>query len=219
MGERVTQAEYARRRGVSAARISQLVKDGRIARGDDGLVDVEATDANLDATLDQSKAHRDRQVAAASSAASNAAAGRGPTDELELDTPPPRAQHAGGAGEEARAPAGARAEAPRGDNAAADYWEHKAKREAAGAQLEELKLQERLGNLVDAEEVRRSRRETAQKIATALLQMPAQLAPVIAPGDPQACERLMLERIKKVLHELAADLETAPAGPEEARAA
>lgn len=45
MGERITQAEYARRRSLSPSYVSQLVRKGKILKGDDRLIDVEQADA------------------------------------------------------------------------------------------------------------------------------------------------------------------------------
>jgi hypothetical protein len=64
--------EYAKHRQVSAARIYQLVKSGRI-RIKDRLINVEEADASLDAKLDQSRAHRKRQLAMAAKNASRTA--------------------------------------------------------------------------------------------------------------------------------------------------
>lgn len=43
VGERVTQAEFARRQGWSRAYVTKLKHEGRIVHGGDGLVDVEAS--------------------------------------------------------------------------------------------------------------------------------------------------------------------------------
>jgi hypothetical protein len=64
--------EYAKHRHVSAARIYQLIKSGRI-RIKDRLINVEEADASLDAKLDQSRAHRKRQLAMAAKDASRTA--------------------------------------------------------------------------------------------------------------------------------------------------
>lgn len=174
---KVSQAEYARIRGLSRQRINILVKDGRVPLDADGMVDVEAADLNMATLLDRSKANRDRQVAQG--------------EELPLapaaPVPPPAT--------------------PERDNSAADYWNHKARREETEADLAELRLQEKLGMLISADEVRRSRRETAYQIANALLQIPARVAPVIAPQDPQRAEKLLAEEITRVLNGLAGDLE------------
>lgn len=87
------------------------------------------------------------------------------------------------------------------------YWGFKAQREAAEAELAGLKLRKTRGELVDAAEVARSRRETAATVASALLQIPGRLAPVIAPGDPQVAEKALRDEIERVLGELADDLE------------
>lgn len=198
MGQRGTQADYARHRGVDPSRITRLKEQGRVVFSD-GLVDFEATDRLLDATLDQTKAHRDRQLdlaAAARDTNAAAPAGAPPAEGAPPAVQLPAAAAPGGASEGATG------------NAAADYWTHKALREAAEAALSELKLQERLGVLIEAREVRRAIREAYSRAANKLLLMPAQAAPVICSlTDPQQVESLLLERVRQVINELASELD------------
>jgi len=208
----LTQADYARRRGISRQRVNMLVKDGRIPLDDVGLVIVAAADATLETTLDRSRAHRARQIGAA----------------VEAVGPPP---------ETAAAPSAVRPDSgyggvPRplaaspiqadmdhvpvpelaegggspGKGDADGYWKHKARRELAEAEFAELRVAERRGALIDAQAVRMSRLTTARRMATALRQLPAQLAPVAAPQDPQRVAQLWTEAIDKLLLDLAEDL-------------
>jgi hypothetical protein len=192
VGEKVRQSGYAKRHGLSRQRVHQLKQDGRVVIDEEGLVDVEASDRNLATMIDHRKANMARQmdmVATASGAV---------TTELPLETDPtdeaPSVQTSG-------SPA-------RAVNAAADYWTHKALREASEAALSELKLQERLGNLVELREVARATREIYARMANKLLQHPAQLAPVIVSlQDQDKVEVLLLERVQTVLNELASELD------------
>jgi hypothetical protein len=52
MGERISRAEFARRRGFSKAYVSKLVSMGRLAIGADGRLDVEAAERALAETAD-----------------------------------------------------------------------------------------------------------------------------------------------------------------------
>jgi hypothetical protein len=52
---RGTQAEYARHRGVSREAVRQAVRDGRIALGDDGLIDFAAEDEAWEQNTDTTK--------------------------------------------------------------------------------------------------------------------------------------------------------------------
>lgn len=205
------QAAYAAARGLSRQRVGQLVKDGRVPLDDDGLVIVDQADVNLAALLDKSKANRARQIALESTA--HAA---GESDELPLDPKEPPGEPAG-----QKAAGGSRPAASA--NAATDYWEHKARREKIEGDRADLAYRKALGDVVDAAEVARSRFDTAQKVASALLQIPARIAPVIAPNDPQRAEMMMADEFKRVLNELAGDLDQPVSGVDaerqEARAA
>lgn len=203
--ERLSQADYARRTGVSKQRVNQLVKDGRIPLDADGLVIVEQADANLAAMLDQRKANRDRQIAMA--AAHGLPAVAVAPGELPLEAP------------EQATDSAPRRPAQTPTNGATDYWEHKARREKIEADRADLAYRRAIGELVDAGEVARERFETAQLVATSLLQIPAKVAPVIAPQDPLRAERLLTEEINRVLNELAGDLDQPAAGEDAERAA
>jgi hypothetical protein len=202
---RMSQAAYGRARDLSRQRVGQLVKDGRVPLDQDGLVIVDQADSNLATMLDQRKANRERQVAAV-----EAPAGR--TGALALDEEPARR-------EPAKSDDKPRAEA----NEASSYWKEKARRERIEADRADLALRKQIGELVLASDVESSRFNTAQKVANAMLQIPARIAPVVAPNDPQRAELLMTEEIKKVIHELAGDLDQPVAGDDaerpEARAA
>lgn len=197
---RLTQAAYGKARELSRQRVHQLVKDGRVPLDADGLVVVEQADLNLAALLDQRKANRPRQIVLAG--ATNPV---GETDELPLQPKDP----APGDSEGQRPASEPRAASP---NAAKDYWAHKSRREKIEGDRADLAYRKALGDVVDAAEVARSRFDTAQKVASALLQIPARIAPVIAPNDPQRAELLMTEEVKRVLNELAGDLDQSGSG-------
>ncbi len=203
---RPTQAAYAKSRDLSRQRVNQLVKDGRIPLDEHGRVVVEQADLNLAALLDQRKANRSRQIVLAGAAHAPGAS----DEELPLLS---RDNHAGES--EGRKPAGESRAAP--TNAAKDYWEHKSRREQIEGDRAALALSKSLGEVVDAQEVARSRFDTAQKVASALLQIPARIAPVIAPNDPQRAELLMTEEVKRVLNELAGDLDQPVSGSDAER--
>lgn len=193
---------------MSRQRVNQLVKDGRVPLDENGLVVVEQADLNLASLLDQRKANRARQIVFAG--AENPGSG---SDELPLAPPnEPEGQKAAAAAERV---------AP--TNAAKDYWEHKSRREKIEGDRADLAYRKALGDVVDATEVARSRFDTAQKVASALLQIPARIAPVVAPNDPQRAELLLTEEFKRVLNELAGDLDQPVSGGDaerpEARAA
>jgi hypothetical protein len=212
-GDRLTQATYALRIGVSRQRVHQLVKDGRIPTDDEGLVDVAQADANLATMLDQRKANRERQIelAAGPRFAPHAEAPAAPVAEspdAPLDLPLEMPLAARPTTNEAP---DARPMTSGGTSAATDYWEQKARRERIEADRADLAYRVSLGKLVDADEVSASRRETAYRVANALTQIPARVAPVIAPQDPMRAERLLTDEINRILNELAGDMERAAA--------
>src|SRR5690349_5526030 len=92
--------EFAEHRGVHPSRVSQWKRQGRLVFGSDGRIDVAASDAALNASLDQAKGERR-------------------TGNISSSAP--------------TAPAAPQAPANDGDRG--DYWESKAKRESAEAQL------------------------------------------------------------------------------------
>jgi len=225
-GDRLTQATYALRIGVSRQRVHQLVKDGRIPTDDEGLVDVAQADANLATMLDQRKANRERQIELAAGPRFMQHAAPPATRPAEA----PNAETPAAVQVEAAAspadlllemPLAARSttnEAPDarpmtsgGTSAATDYWEQKARRERIEADRADLAYRVSLGKVVDADEVSASRRETAYRVANALTQIPARVAPVIAPQDPMRAERLLTDEINRILNELAGDMERAAA--------
>jgi hypothetical protein len=173
-------------RGWSRQRVGHFKEDGRLVLNAEGLVDVAASDAKLAATLDRSRAHRDRQLTAPLVTA--------PTAQLPL-AEPARQQKPSASSEDVE-----------------DYWEHKARREKIEADRAELAYQKALGQVVDADEVRRSRRETAHRVANALQLLPAKLAPVVAPQDPLRAQQALADEMERVLLELAGDLDGMPQG-------
>jgi len=209
---RVTQAEYARLRQLSRQRVHQLVKDGRIPLDPQGLVIVDQADANLAQMLDQRRANRERQIAFAET---------GPTNPASVPPEGVLPEKAASVETSGRPAQGDANQPPQQANAATDYWEHKARRERVEADRAELLYRKTVGELVDADEVARSRRETGYKVASSLLQIPAKVAPAISPQDPQRAVRLLTEEIHRVLNELAGDLDQSAGAAErdDARAA
>lgn len=83
--------------------------------------------------------------------------------------------------------------------------EAKARREQAMAQLAELQLAEREGQLVEVAAMRRLLFGHLRRCRDRLQVLPAQLAPVLVGLDPHAAERRMTEALHQVLVELMND--------------
>lgn len=94
-----------------------------------------------------------------------------------------------------------------GDTAAASYAKSRAKREAYAAELARLEVQEKLGTLVDADEVKRAAFSTARQIRDGLLNMPDRLAAELAAMTDQfEIHRVLTEEIRRVLTDSALKL-------------
>lgn len=90
--------------------------------------------------------------------------------------------------------------APRESDSSGDYWTHKARREAAEAELAELKLAEQRGDLVRAADIRAAHGKRLAGLREALLQIPARLAAVLAAETEQArCHDALQAEINAVL--------------------
>lgn len=187
MAERLTQADYAERKGVSRARISQLVKDGRLRVDADGLLNVDESDAAWNTLLDFTRATRER--AEVLSAA-------GPPEQHASADPPGDAQ-------EPPEPEGTESAV----NHASELWAYKKARERLALRREELDLDQREGKLTRIDEVERSRVETSRRLASVLRNLPARCAPLCNPADPDRAYAVLEQEINRALLELAADLE------------
>lgn len=206
---RMSQAGYGKARDLSRQRVGQLVKDGRVPLDEDGQVMVEQADINLATMLDQRRANRARQVAIAGAGQvttlRSAQADELLLEERPADSPPAEADKPS---EKTKAP-----------NAATDYWEQKARRERIEADRAELAYRKSVQDAVSADDVERGEHERGQKLANSLLQIPARIAPVVSPHDPQRAELLMTEEIKKAINGLAGELDQLAAGDDAERPA
>jgi hypothetical protein len=177
----VTKADFARERGVDPSRVSQWLKDGRIVEIENRRIDADDAHARLNASLDQTKGiRRDGNVTSS-------------TPELAL--PSAVAKPADKPGDDA---------AGRDD---ADYWKSKSRREAAEAQLSEMKALSTAGALTAAAGVKRERIATARGIRNAMLAIPDRVAPVLDPSNPARAHKLLTDEIVKALREFTAELE------------
>lgn len=152
----ITQAEYARRRGVSREAVSRAIKDGRIS-----LIDGKIDPVAADAQWAQNSRVRvgSRPAGAATTAELAAAAGEG-----------------GGV-------------ASAGD----DYWDSRARREAAEAEKSEMQAAEMRGDLIRTDAVRSALAKAASSARDALQQIPARLSPVLAAETDAAKVHALLE--------------------------
>lgn len=102
------------------------------------------------------------------------------------------------------------AETPAGVDTAADYWTSKARREAAEAELAELKAAEQRGELVRKVRVERELAGRLVALRESLEALADRLAPVLA-AEPNAgaCRRLIRDEHRAALAGFTAELSTA----------
>lgn len=220
----VTVSEFARERGVSRTRVYQWIEDGRVKKLEGGGVDADAAHAALGQMLDQSKGiRRDGNVtsqgpAPAPAPAPAAAAPGDPQAQGESAAVQTSARAAGGEdllggqeGEQRAAPAERGGDRPaRPEGAGRDdtgYWESKARREAAEAQLAEMRALQAAGALVPAAGVKKETAELARATRNAMLAIPDQAAAVLNPADPAKCHKLLTDLISRALRDLNERLE------------
>lgn len=84
------------------------------------------------------------------------------------------------------------------------YTESRAKREAYNAELARLELEEQLGRLTPAEDVRKAAFEVARMVRERLLSIPRRLAPLLAAAtDERDCEEMVKRELIGALQALA----------------
>lgn len=207
----LNQTKYAEHLGVSKARISQLAAEGRIVFNEAGLVDVVASDRSLAETLDTTKRNRDQLDEFAGDAPSSSVTPAEDGDvvgEFASDTTLAQSDEpASLVTPQAPSPedqAAARAAPPRNPGAV-DLWNFRAKREEVAWRREDLALQEKLGKIVNAQEVADGREEAAFQLANALMMAASRVAPQANPADPQRAEAAIRNELRRTLGDLAAD--------------
>lgn len=172
----LTQAEYARHRGVSQVAVYKAVKAGRIT-----LIDGKVDPAVADIQWEQNTRQR--------ADAPPPPAGAGSQTEPDLLTAPASGEASASADRAAPPPAPG---AGQGD----DYTSWRARREAADAAMAEHRLAEERGKTIRVEVVRQVLANALSGTRDALMQIPARLAPVLsAESDPAVVHQLLEEEI------------------------
>lgn len=169
----MSQAEYARHRGVSREAVRQAVKAGRVKLTADGQLDVAAADASW------GERSRARTRTGANGRAGVAVSRQAPK-------PPPAVPPA----------------ASGDDRGEADYFAERARRERAEADMAEQKAAEMAGSLIKVDEVRRRWAAIAGEVRTALLQLPTRLAPILAQRDLPFIRQTLDDEIRSALEKV-----------------
>lgn len=160
----ITQAEYARRRGVAKSAVAKAVKENRIS----------LIDGRIDPAVADIQWERNTRARADSGRAVAEPVGGSPT----------------GASDGGAADPGTTAREPKDDG---EYSVNRARREKYEADLAEIKLREQQGDLVRVVEVRAEIAKRIGQVRMNLLQLPARLAPLMAVEADQAKIHAMLD--------------------------
>ena len=170
----MTQAEYARYRGVSRQAVSKAVRAGRIVLSEEGRIDPEAADASWRRNTDPSKP-------------SNSVAGdpRGAVPRTRRSIR--QAQHA----------------TTTNSSSGPDYHVSRAVRETYLAKLVRLEYELKTGKLIDAEESRHAAFQDNRRVRDLLLAIPDRTAAQLAACSELAeCHRLLAAEIRRACEEL-----------------
>jgi hypothetical protein len=177
----ITQAAYAKHRGVSEAAVSKAIKAGRISLID-GKIDPVAADAQW---------ARNSRVRAGSG----------------------RPSPAGAAGGALPGPLSGEGDDPDARPGGDDYWNSRSRREAAEAELAEIELAERNGQVILVKAVEAVWAQALGSAREHLLQVRARLAPLLAAeADAFKIEQLLDAEHSQALQHLAG-VQLQPRGP------
>lgn len=167
MSALLTQAEFARHLGVKRSYVTALKQTGRLVLTDDGKVDVAASEARIAATADPGKTGvAERHAKQRAEAATSS------------EKPSDAREQGGDAGEEAETP---------------DYQRARARKELANAQLAEMEVAQKAGQLFDAAEAIAVVADAGTVFRTTLEARRALLVSQLAVMDDEAQIRLFLE--------------------------
>lgn len=173
----MTQAEYARARGITRGRVSQLKTAGRLVMTTDGKVDVDATDQLLAAVQHPTRGGdrtgaRERQVSEAIAQA------LGDDDVAPVD-----------------------------QANAYDIKLARAKREHHEANLAEMRERKESGELVERKGVEHASVDAGATLRNALEQLPGKVgAQLAAEADPVKCRQLLVKEIDHALADVIENL-------------
>lgn len=180
MAELISQAEYARRRGVSRQAVHKAVRAGRLSLFR-GKIDPEVADQQWAAKADPARG-----------------GDGGATSLGNLGTVAPEKRGNGGR------PAGT---PPPSSEAAGIYQHSRAEREQALARLAKLELLEREGELLSTQEVRKAVFSAARAARDLLRAMADRLAPEVAGREDVAqCHALITGEVERACEELSSAL-------------
>lgn len=182
MSERISQREYARRRGCTLRAVQKAIESGRIALID-GKIDPELADRQWAARTDPLQ-----QLRGNGGVPPAPRTPQPPAEPIQLTAP--AVQPAAGAPEDA---------------AGVGYTEAKAQGEWYRAQLYRLELEEKRGHLVRADEVRKAAFSRARVARDRILAVSTRVASQLAAeSDPAKCHAILDAEMRRICAELEA---------------
>lgn len=174
----MTQAQYARHRGCSKVAVGKAVKANRISLVN-GQIDATVADIQWEANT---RARVSRRAAPAQLSLDGASSSGASTDPAASGSTDQSVDSCNGDG----------------------YTAMRARREAADAEMSELKLAEAQGSLIRIEAVKSALGSVFSTTRDALLQIPARLSPLLAAeSDPATVQTMLYTELHQALQHLA----------------
>ena len=179
---RMNLTEYARHRGCYPRAVEIAVKNGRIQRDANGLIDSDQADKDWESGTSPYRS---------AAGAANGAAGQAIRRKLagKADTPKP----SGEPQEALRKPAASAVTSESGATDIAVYAQARAEREHYQAQMAKLSYERKLGNLIEREGVERAAKVFWSYLRDSILAIPARLAADLAAETDVARVRDLLD--------------------------
>ena len=175
MAEYVSQAEFARRIGVSRQYVGKLVKEGKLKKARNGKLDFQKAKAAIELIRDPARESKAKLEKAASDLAAP-----GPKEPKE----PKKGGKSGGSGR------------------MLTFAESKAMKEFWLAKRAKLDFERAAGTLLEEADTRKSLFEALRPLRESLLAAPGRMAGELAPlSDPSAIESRLMELVREALEE------------------
>jgi transcriptional regulator with XRE-family HTH domain len=193
-----TQADFARRLGVSRSHVTGLKHAGRLVLTDNGLVDVDASIARIDATRDPNRDDVANRHAAA-------------RERLQANTPPATpARHATDNRQTATTPAARQPAPPDAANHAdpdesISYQAARTVKERYAAKTAKLEYERAIGLLVERAAVEAAVEDIMTTVRQSLEQQPHRLAPLLIGKDLDAIRATLRQETAHILGAMVAD--------------
>lgn len=182
-----TQADFARRLGVSRSHVTGLKHAGRLVLTDNGLVDVDASIARIDATRDPNRDDVANRHAAARERLQTAAAPPVPPQAPASPLAPPDA-------------------APHADpDDSISYQAARTVKERYAAKTAKLEYERAIGHLVERAAVEAAVEDIMTTVRQSLEQQPHRLAPLLIGKDLDAIRATLRQETAHILGAMVAD--------------